>query len=91
MISAFVISSSHVAGQGIPNLHNLDFSKLREAAPVAAFAAPAGALILGSALYSLFKTVGWVITAFGSAATLFIIMAYFFKPQIQALIQPMAG
>jgi len=91
MISAFIISSSYVSGQGIPNIHSLDFSKLRDAAPVAAFAAPAGALILGSALYSLFKSVGWVITVFGSAAMAFIILAFFFKPEMQALMQPMLG
>ena len=91
MISAFIVSSSYVAGQGIPSFHSLDFTKLQEAAPVAAFAAPAGALILGSALYSLFKSVGWLITVLGSAAMAFIVMAIFFKPQLQSLIQPMVG
>jgi len=91
MVGAFIVSSSYVAGQGIPNIHNLDFSKLSEAAPVAAFAAPAGALILGSALYSLFKTIGWAISLAGSAAIAILAIALFFKPEIQSLIQPLAG
>ena len=91
MIGAFLVSSSYVAGQGMPNLHNLDFSKLSEAAPIAAFAAPAAALILGSAILSLFKTFGWAISFFGSAAMAILTMAVFFKPQLQQLIQPLMG
>ena len=91
MVGAFVVSSSYVAGQGIPNFHDLDFSKLWEAAPVAAFAAPAAALILGSAIYSLFKTLGWAISVAGSAAIAILTIAFFFKPQLQTLIQPLVG
>ena len=86
MVGAFIVSSSYVAGQGIPNIHNLDFTKLWEAAPVAAFAAPAAALMLGSAAYSLFRTVGWAISVAGSTAIAILTMALFFKPQIQSLM-----
>ena len=91
MVGAFIVSSSYVAGQGLPTLHNLDFSKLSEAAPIAAFATPAAALILGSAIYSLFKTVGWTISILGGGIMAILTMAVFFKPELQSFIQPLAG
>ena len=91
MVGAFIVSSSYVAGQGIPNIHNLDFTKLAEAAPVAAFAAPAAALILGSTIYSLFKTLGWTISLLGGSIMAILTMAVFFKPQLVSIVQPLAG
>ncbi len=91
MVGAFLVSSSYVAGQGLPALHNLDFAKLQEAAPVAAFATPAAALILGSALYSIFKTIGWTISLLGGTIMAILTMAVFFKPELQSVIQPLAG